>query len=166
MDAGVGATVTSSLRDLPVEPGGLASEDHARLGCSEPASCPTVGLQEPIQPRREGAVTQQIAFGYMKLDHGISNDGIAILHRQMSECVANHGLVLGRIFSDPVNSAGSAFAELIDALCTSDVDVVVIPSMRHLAQMEGVSTAINEHLKRQTGARVLFAVPESTKRVS
>ena len=111
-------------------------------------------------------MTQQIAFGYMKLDDGISEDGISVLRQQMSECALNHGLVLGKIFSDPANTTGSAFAELIDALRDSDIHVVVIPSMRHLAQMEGVSAAINEHLKQQTGARVLVADQKGMKRVS
>jgi len=105
----------------------------------------------------EPALVQQSAFGYMRLERGTSADESDRLRQQMAECVAHHGLALGEVFVDWEDSTGSAFAALIDALRGGDVTTVVVPSMRHLAHMEGVSVALKEYIENQSGARILIS---------
>jgi len=80
----------------------------------------------------------------------------------MAECVAHHGLALGEVFVDWKDSAGYAFAALMDALCGGEVTTVVVPSVRHLAHMEGVSVALKEYIENQSGARILIATAAIT----
>lgn len=110
----------------------------------------------------ERALVQRSAFGYMRLEHGTSADESDRLRQEMAECVAHHGFVLGEVFIDWEDSTGSAFATLMDALCGGEVTIVVVPSMRHLAHMEGVSVALKEYIENQSGASILVATTAIT----
>ncbi len=50
----------------------------------------------------------------------------------------------------------------MDALCGGEVTTVVVPSVRHLAHMEGVSVALKEYIENQSGARILIATAAIT----
>lgn len=101
-------------------------------------------------------MTERLAFGYMRIADTSPADSDE-LTQQMKACVASYGFVLGNIFIDSGESAVSAFADLMDALYSSRAEVVVVPSMKHLARMEGVGTAMMQHIEHETGASVIIA---------
>lgn len=102
-------------------------------------------------------MTQRSAFGYMRIEHNTPSATLQILRRQIESCVAKHGFALSQIFVESGNTADSAFAALMDALCASGVTTVVVPSMRHLARLESVGIAMKRHIEQETGASVLIA---------
>lgn len=98
-----------------------------------------------------------LAFGYMRTEPNISTEELTCLHQIMITHLAGQGFTLSRIFVESDGIANSAFASLIDELRASSITAVVIPSMDHLARIEGVRVAMKRLIEDQTGARVLVA---------
>lgn len=80
---------------------------------------------------------------------------IARLRQQLAALAEREGLLLSEVFIETEDATNSAFAVLIDALRANDVTAVVIPSMDHLAHMEGVSIAMKDRIESETGARIV-----------
>jgi len=98
---------------------------------------------------------QSKAFGYMRIEHGSTAKQSNMLRQEMAEFVAGKGLTLTEVFVETDDSASSAFAAMIEALRVSEVTTVVVPSMRHLAHMQGVGLAMMELIQSEAGANVL-----------
>ncbi len=104
---------------------------------------------------------EHLAVGYMRIRENTSLASPDLLRQQMVAYAADRGLILKRVLVDSGESAHSAFADLMDALCETGADAVVIPSMDHLARMEGVGYAIKDHIERETNASVLVVTADT-----
>lgn len=98
---------------------------------------------------------QPPAFGYMRIERGSSAEESERLRQQIADFVVSQGFLLGDVFVESEDSTSSAFAALIDALNVSGVTTVVVPTMHHLAHMEGVGAAMKERIESETGARIV-----------
>jgi DNA invertase Pin-like site-specific DNA recombinase len=78
------------------------------------------------------------------------------LRRDMATFVTSKGFALDKVFIDTDDSASSAFAALIDALREGEVTVVVVPSVRNFARIEGVGVAMMKLIESETGASVMI----------
>jgi hypothetical protein len=96
------------------------------------------------------------AYGYMRIEQGSSADPDD-LRQQLIEFARSQGYELAEIFVEPRDPAGSAFAALIEALRGSGIQMVIVPTMRHLAHLESVQLAMKELLESEAGARILAA---------
>lgn len=105
-------------------------------------------------------MTQRPAYGYMRIEHNTPPATEETLRRQIASCVTKHGYTLSEIFVESGEAGNSAFAALMDALCAGNAMTVVVPSMRHLARLESVGTAMKRHIEQETGASVLIAVAD------
>lgn len=100
-------------------------------------------------------MAQSKAFGYMRIEHGSTAAQSDILRQEMAKFVSGKGFMLTEVFVETDDSASSAFAAMIEALRASKVTTVVVPSMRHLAHMQGVGVAMMELIQSEAGANVL-----------
>jgi hypothetical protein len=101
-------------------------------------------------------LAKPLAFGYIRLRRNTPANELADLRQKMADAVGAQGFVLSDVFVESEDSTSSAFARLMDALHASDVAIVAIPSMSHLAHMGSVSAAMRERIESETGARVLI----------
>jgi hypothetical protein len=117
---------------------------------------PDSWMVSPPGSIEEHILIKPLAFGYIRLQRNTPANELADLRQQMADVVASQGFILGDVFVESEDSTNSAFARLMDALHTSGVAIVAVPSMNHLARMESVSAAMKERIESETGARVLI----------
>ncbi|MGW6022153.1 recombinase family protein [Streptomyces sp. NPDC055099] len=96
-----------------------------------------------------------IVFGYMRLatgDHPSENETI---ERELAVHATHEGFELGRLFVERLGSdEESAYFTMIDALRTTDVNHVIVPSLWHFARLPGLQTAMRDHIEREIGAHL------------
>ena len=95
------------------------------------------------------------AYGYMRIEHGISADQSNDLRQQLADFAISQGYRLVEIFVESPDPAGSAFAALIEALRDGGTQIVIAPAMCHFAHLESVQLAMRELLESEAGAHIL-----------
>lgn len=100
------------------------------------------------------------AYGYVRIGHGAPAEHARSLRRELISLASARGYEITEIFVESPDSAGSAYAALIEVLRAGDTKVVIVPSMHHLAQLKGVQLAMKEFLESETSAYVLAAADD------
>lgn len=87
------------------------------------------------------------AYGYLQASLHPDCGSLAIAQRELTEFADHEGFALTDVFVEDDAQHTSAFAALMDALRTHDIDCVFVPSLRHLARLPGLRSAICVRLR-------------------
>lgn len=95
-------------------------------------------------------------FGYMRLGPSAdSSDEIETVTRELAVHATREGFALQRLFIERLDAADeSAFFTLVDALKTTEIKHVIVPSLWHFARLPGLQAAMRDHIEREIGARL------------
>ncbi|GHJ32999.1 hypothetical protein TPA0910_74320 [Streptomyces hygroscopicus subsp. sporocinereus] len=95
-------------------------------------------------------------FGYMRLTAGEdSRDEIQTIRAELATHATREGFSLERLFIERLEADDeSAFFTLIDALKTTEIKHVIVPSLWHFARLPGLQAAMRDHIEREIGARL------------
>lgn len=94
-------------------------------------------------------------FGYMRLGASDDPDENQTIERELAGYATREGFELERLFIERLGSdEESAFFALVDALKTSDIKHVIVPSLWHFARLPGLQAAMRDHIERELGARL------------
>jgi hypothetical protein len=94
-------------------------------------------------------------YGYMRL--AVSSDSPDESERIRVELGAfadREGFALDEVFIERLGATDSAFDVLIERLKTSETRNVLVPSLWHFARLPGLQEAMQQHIQRETGARI------------
>ncbi|MFI6644117.1 recombinase family protein [Streptomyces sp. NPDC050504] len=95
-------------------------------------------------------------YGYMRLtpsDDG--QDENEAVRRELETHASREGFELERLFIERLGAEEeSAFFTLVDALKTTEVKHVIVPSLWHFARLPGLQAAMREHIEKELGARL------------
>ncbi len=96
-------------------------------------------------------------FGYMRLaasDDDTDDENEAI-KRELAKHASREGFTLERLFIERLHAdEESAFFSLIDALKSTNVRHVIVPSLWHFARLPGLQAAMRDHVERELGVRL------------
>ncbi|MFC9647923.1 MULTISPECIES: hypothetical protein [unclassified Streptomyces] len=84
-------------------------------------------------------------------EYGVEDDA---LQNEMAAHAEREGFALERIFIERLRSNEPAFDCLTDALRTSRIRDVIVPSLWHFARLPGLQRAMREHIEQEIGARI------------
>jgi hypothetical protein len=95
-------------------------------------------------------------YGYMRLTAGgDSSDEIQALRAELAIHATREGFALERLFIERLGCDDeSAFFTLVDALKTTEIKHVIVPSLWHFARLPGLQAAMRDHIEREIGARL------------
>lgn len=95
-------------------------------------------------------------FGYMRLTAGEdSSNEIQTIERELAIYATREGFSLERLFIERLGCDDeSAFFTLVDALKTTEIKHVIVPSLWHFARLPGLQAAMRDHIEREIGARL------------
>lgn len=95
-------------------------------------------------------------YGYMRLTAGEDNsDEIQTIERELATHATREGFALERLFVERLGCEDeSAFFTLVDALKTTEIKHVIVPSLWHFARLPGLQAAMRDHIEREIGARL------------
>lgn len=99
---------------------------------------------------------QPAMYGYMRLAaSGDDEDESATIRRELAAHAGREGFMLERVFVERLGAdEESAFFTLVDALKTTEIKHVIVPSLWHFARLPGLQAAMREHIEREIGARL------------
>ncbi|WP_105970402.1 hypothetical protein [Streptomyces geranii] len=97
-----------------------------------------------------------VMFGYMRqLVHEEDKDENQAIKLELAAHARREGFTLERLFIERLRvDEESAFFALVDALKTTDVKHVIVPSLWHFARLPGLQAAMRDHIEREIGARL------------
>ncbi|MFC4009403.1 hypothetical protein ACFOY2_19380 [Nonomuraea purpurea] len=99
--------------------------------------------------------SRRLAVGYVWLRSDIDAADSDQLAARLSAFAARSGLHLVDIYTDRHPFRRSAFGALLQALCSPDVNAVVVPAPDHFSEFNGVYQAMRALIELETGADVL-----------
>ncbi|WP_234473812.1 MULTISPECIES: hypothetical protein [unclassified Streptomyces] len=104
-------------------------------------------------------------FGYMRLTPSDDSSGeIQTLETELAAHATRQGFALERLFIERLGADDeSAFFTLIDALKTTEVKHVIVPSLWHFARLPGLQAAMRDHIEREIGARLWIVQGAQTR---
>ncbi|WP_416982935.1 hypothetical protein [Streptomyces sp. T028] len=99
---------------------------------------------------------QPAMYGYMRLAaSGDDEDESASIRRELATHAGREGFTLERVFVERLGAdEESAFFTLVDALKTTEIKHVIVPSLWHFARLPGLQAAMRDHIEREIGARL------------
>lgn len=99
---------------------------------------------------------QSAMYGYMRLTPSDdSQDENEAVKRELETHASREGFFLERLFIERLGAdEESAFFTLVDALKTTQVKHVIVPSLWHFARLPGLQVAMREHIEKELGARL------------
>lgn len=100
----------------------------------------------------------QPAFGYIRIGHSGSSAESDTLQKQLASFAERENYLLGQIFIEIDDGTSSAYAALIDAVCTARIRAVLVPSADHFGHLESLRSAMIRQIETETGARVVTAL--------
>lgn len=105
-------------------------------------------------------------FGYMRqLAREDDKDESEAIKRELAAHASREGFTLERMFIERLRSdEESAFFSLVDALKSTEVRHVIVPSLWHFARLPGLQAAMRDHIEREIGARLWVVQGSSTPR--
>lgn len=77
---------------------------------------------------------------------------------KMAKLAQQEGYRLGKVFTEKLETAPTAFQALIDAVLDDKATAVMVPTLHHFGVL-GYPTTIRDHVQGSTGARVLVLAP-------
>lgn len=96
-----------------------------------------------------------LMFGYMRLAASDDPDENAAIEGELRRYTTREGFELERLFIERLGvSDESAFFALVDALKTTEIKHVIVPSLWHLARLPGLQAAMRDHIERELGAQL------------
>ncbi|XHM66160.1 recombinase family protein [Streptomyces nigra] len=94
-------------------------------------------------------------FGYMRLAVSDDPDENQAVETELRRYTLREGFELERLFIERLDSGDeSAFFALTDALKTTDVKRVIVPSLWHFARLPGLQAAMRDHIEGVLGAQL------------
>ncbi|WP_328750565.1 hypothetical protein OHT57_34065 [Streptomyces sp. NBC_00285] len=95
-------------------------------------------------------------FGYMRqLARDDDKDENEAIKRELAAHAQREGFTLQRLFIERLRAdEESAFFALTDALKSTDVRHVIVPSLWHFARLPGLQAAMRAHIETEIGARL------------
>jgi hypothetical protein len=95
-------------------------------------------------------------YGYMRLTAGDDDsDEIETVRTELTTHASREGFSLERLFIERLGCDDeSAFFTLVDALKTTEIKHVIVPSLWHFARLPGLQAAMRDHIEREIGARL------------
>jgi hypothetical protein len=102
-------------------------------------------------------------FGYMRqLARDDDKDENEAIQAELARHASREGFTLERLFIERLRAdEESAFFALTDALKSTNVRHVIVPSLWHFARLPGLQVAMRDHIEREIGAR-LWVVQDSS----
>ncbi|WP_314410100.1 recombinase family protein [Streptomyces kroppenstedtii] len=99
---------------------------------------------------------QPAMYGYMRLTaSGDAEDESVTIRHELATHAQREGFTLERVFIERVRvDEEPAFFTLIDALKTTEVKHVIVPSLWHFARLPGLQAAMRDHIEQVIGARL------------
>lgn len=94
-------------------------------------------------------------YGYMRI--ATDSDYQAEAARATAELKAfaeQEGFSLKDVFIEHPGAKDLAFDVLLDRLKSSEIRNVLVPSLWHFARLPGLQEAMQQHIQRETGARL------------
>ncbi len=77
---------------------------------------------------------------------------------KMAKLAQQEGYRLGKVFTEKLETAPTAFQALIGAVLDDKATAVMVPTLHHFGVL-GYPTTIRDHVQGSTGARVLVLAP-------
>ncbi|MGX1367367.1 hypothetical protein RKD19_002726 [Streptomyces canus] len=95
-------------------------------------------------------------FGYMRqLAREDDKDENEAIQGELAAHASREGFTLERLFIERLRAdEESAFFSLVDALKSTDVRHVIVPSLWHFARLPGLQAAMRAHLETELGAKL------------
>jgi hypothetical protein len=95
-------------------------------------------------------------YGYMRLTvSNDDNDENEAIKAELARHASQQGFTLDRLFIERLwVDEESAFFALVDALKSTKVRHVIVPSLWHFARLPGLHVAMRDHIEREIGARL------------
>ncbi|MGC5346343.1 recombinase family protein [Streptomyces sp. DT24] len=115
-------------------------------------------MNDGTDPRR-----QPLAFGYLRVLSEAEDRRAYALEQDMKRFAEARGLQLTAIYHEFVTGSLDAFEELTEAVRRTGTRVVLVPSLRHLAENRVVREILLERLETSFGTEV-HAVDEDQDR--
>ncbi|WP_405861083.1 recombinase family protein [Streptomyces sp. NBC_01515] len=96
-----------------------------------------------------------LMFGYMRLAASDDPDENSAIEGELRRYTQGEGFELERLFIERLGvSDESAFFALVDALKTTEIKHVIVPSLWHFARLPGLQAAMRDHIEGELGARL------------
>ncbi|MEW2424549.1 hypothetical protein AB0911_28770 [Streptomyces nigra] len=96
-----------------------------------------------------------LMYGYMRLAASDDPDENAAIEGELRRYTLREGFELERLFIERLGCTDeSAFFALTEALKTSEIKHVIVPSLWHFARLPGLQAAMRDHIEGALGARL------------
>jgi len=66
------------------------------------------------------------------------------------------GYQLSQVFIEAEDGSSSAYAALIDALRTTDISTVLVPSLNHFGHLPSLSAVMIQRIEEETGKQIVI----------
>ncbi|MEV8376429.1 hypothetical protein AB0P21_27045 [Kribbella sp. NPDC056861] len=107
-----------------------------------------------MSPDGEPKAERQRAYAYLRKHLLMVDSELSRAEERLAYFAEATGLELAAVFVEDIETAPAAFERFIRAVVLDKVEVVLLPSLLHLAVL-GAPTHIKDNFEAATGAKVL-----------